>query len=572
MNIKLPNGQIISEKDPNYEEYKKQPSSMNGGWQYVNEQGLTMAEANDSSNWNKGSYTGGSLMASPTPIQNNINSTGTAISNTESDTDNAIDYNAQIQDILDRAKNINDFTSSELADIESAGVAVGNQYQELINRAQREKNLGLSKYEIGAGRMGGFMNTQFVGNQVEGGKAGWYGQGGNLEAYKSAYDANISDLETQKSAAIEAAKQARKTYIRTGKSEALNAIQNALTAAQTIQNNILANQRAKQDMLIAASQEARTAKTYNVTDATSSIANMAQAGLDASQIPQDTKAKYEQLLGLTSGSFDKFYEDVKLAASFGKEGRYVDFTAKIAEVLAKIPADQSITINGKVYKGTKTDTTSNDLDTLLTPTEAAALGVQYGTTRAQAAAQGLTPKSTLTGQDKVNMEVKLAGNFEQYAKDSREAQRQIKIMETGYNQAVQSGFNGESNNAPSQAVLVTFQKMLDPTSVVRESEYARSGSGQSIMQRIQGTVDKLARGGAGVTQKELKTFYDLSQQLLKGYNEEQLNFAKRIQTQAGNYGLNIENILTPDVLAILGGSAGTGVSNTPTGSVDWNGL
>jgi len=188
---------------------------------------------------------------------------------------------------------------------------------------------------------------------------------------------------------------------------------------------------------------------------------------------------------------------------------------------------------------------------LLSPTEAASLGVPYGTTKAQAEIMGIIPKTELTGEQKINLEVKLAGNFETYAKESRQAQKQINIMKTGYNAAISAGFKGESNNAPSQAVLVTFQKMLDPTSVVRESEYARSGNGQSIMENIKGTIDKLLRGGAGVTQKELKSFYDLSQELLKGYQNEQLNFAQRIQTQAKNYGLNIENILTPDVLDIL---------------------
>ena len=191
----------------------------------------------------------------------------------------------------------------------------------------------------------------------------------------------------------------------------------------------------------------------------------------------------------------------------------------------------------------------NELNELLSPTEAAALGVPFGTTKGEAFGQ--IPKSVLTGQDKIEMEVKLAGNFEQYAKDSRSAQRQIGIMEQGYKAAVQAGFDGTSNNAPSQAVLVTFQKLLDPTSVVRESEYARSGDGQSLAQRMKGTIEKLQRGGAGVTQSELQNFYNLSQQLLKGYEAEQLNYARRIKTQADNYGLNIENILTPDVINLL---------------------
>jgi hypothetical protein len=100
-------------------------------------------------------------------------------------------------------------------------------------------------------------------------------------------------------------------------------------------------------------------------------------------------------------------------------------------------------------------------------------------------------------------------------------------------------------------VLVTFQKLLDPTSVVRESEYARSGDGQSIKQRMQGTYEKLLRGGAGVTQAELKSFYDLSTQLLEGYNDEQVNTLRRTRAQADNWGLELNNIITPEATKLL---------------------
>lgn len=211
----------------------------------------------------------------------------------------------------------------------------------------------------------------------------------------------------------------------------------------------------------------------------------------------------------------------------------------------------------------KLKATDEDFNKLLSPTEAAALNVPYGTTKGQAANMGISPKSVLTGVEKIKAEIELSKQFESLVKDTRSAQRQIGIMEEGYNAAIQAGLDGTSNNAPSQAVLVTFQKLLDPTSVVRESEYARSGDGQSILQRMQGTVEKLERGGAGVTQAELKNFYDLSQKLLSGYEDEQLNFAQRLKTQADNYGLNLENIVTPDVLRLLG-------EETPTYIKDFN--
>ena len=69
---------------------------------------------------------------------------------------------------------------------------------------------------------------------------------------------------------------------------------------------------------------------------------------------------------------------------------------------------------------------------------------------------------------------------------------QANRMDIGYEMAQ----NGQML-AGSQAILISFNKMLDPTSVVRESEYARSATGQSALETMRGFVDKLKEGGAG---------------------------------------------------------------------------
>jgi len=162
----------------------------------------------------------------------------------------------------------------------------------------------------------------------------------------------------------------------------------------------------------------------------------------------------------------------------------------------------------------------------------------------------------ITDNQRINLETKLGNNFERYAKESRDAVRQISTINASMKKAEEDYNKGDSINAVSQGVLVSFQKMLDPTSVVRESEYARSGDGQSLFQRIEGTYLKLKQGGAGVTLAGLKEFVKTANIFLDNYKQSQLNFAKRVEIQADNYGLNLENILTPDVIAILGESGG----------------
>ena len=69
--------------------------------------------------------------------------------------------------------------------------------------------------------------------------------------------------------------------------------------------------------------------------------------------------------------------------------------------------------------------------------------------------------------------------------------------------------------AGSQAILISFNKLLDPTSVVRESEYARSATGQSALETMRGFVDKLSKGGAGVTLQELESYKRFGEQVVQ---------------------------------------------------------
>jgi hypothetical protein len=190
-------------------------------------------------------------------------------------------------------------------------------------------------------------------------------------------------------------------------------------------------------------------------------------------------------------------------------------------------------------------------DELLSPTEAATLGVPYGTTQKEAAAMGVIPKSVLTPQDKMDQEFKMLKQVDALVKESKKAQSQIKIMETSLGQAITADSEGKSLNPASQGILVTFQKILDPTSVVRESEYARSAEGLSLISQIQGAAEKLQQGGAGMTVKELSGFVDAAKSLVENYNNEQLDTLKRTRVQAGNWGLNLDNILSPDALTLL---------------------
>lgn len=94
--------------------------------------------------------------------------------------------------------------------------------------------------------------------------------------------------------------------------------------------------------------------------------------------------------------------------------------------------------------------------------------------------------------------------------------------------------------AGSQAVLVTFQKILDPTSVVRETEYARSAAGQALLARIQGAAERLAQGGAGVPVTELEAFANLASQFV-----DQATSSQELQRTRSRIGLTADRYKIP---------------------------
>jgi hypothetical protein len=53
--------------------------------------------------------------------------------------------------------------------------------------------------------------------------------------------------------------------------------------------------------------------------------------------------------------------------------------------------------------------------------------------------------------------------------------------------------------ALDQALITMFNKLTDPNSVVRESEYARTPQNLPLANRFSGAMQKLEKGGAGLT-------------------------------------------------------------------------
>lgn len=147
-------------------------------------------------------------------------------------------------------------------------------------------------------------------------------------------------------------------------------------------------------------------------------------------------------------------------------------------------------------------------------------------------ANGRGANGLMPGQEFAISE-KLAKTWQDTTKAQREMNRQFSLMTTGLKR-----FREGDKNGGSQGVLVTFQKILDPSSVVRESEYARSAAGISMLGRIEGYMDRLKAGGAGVPDAELAGMVETARQFLsdmQGFNNGQ---RKRIEAQAKKYSID----------------------------------
>lgn len=159
--------------------------------------------------------------------------------------------------------------------------------------------------------------------------------------------------------------------------------------------------------------------------------------------------------------------------------------------------------------------------------------------RAQRAAAGRDPKGPreITPTMEANIVNRLTTQWTAANKTSKDLNNQVRLMDAG----LEAARRGDLSQG-AQAVLVTFQKVLDPTSVVRESEFARSAAGQSLFTRIEGAFEKLTKGGAGVPLEELEKFANLAREAVKAQQADMPAARSRIARVADRYGIPQELI------------------------------
>ena len=148
--------------------------------------------------------------------------------------------------------------------------------------------------------------------------------------------------------------------------------------------------------------------------------------------------------------------------------------------------------------------------------------------RGSSATGGLTPYQQFQATQSISKDNQAR------TENAREMARQATLIENSYNNILQGG----DRSLNTQAIITSFNKILDPTSVVRESEYDRTAAGQSLIARLEGKVQNIAKGGAGVTPETLKEASDIAKQYLAGARASIQAQNTRAENMATQFGLN----------------------------------
>lgn len=127
-------------------------------------------------------------------------------------------------------------------------------------------------------------------------------------------------------------------------------------------------------------------------------------------------------------------------------------------------------------------------------------------------------------------------NSDKIRDDYNTISRAAKQIEQAYNMSIKPG-DKKSRVASDQALAVSFQKMLDPSSVVRESEYARTPEGIALMSKLEAVIPQLQQGGLMISDHDRRAILDMANTLLIESQKTMNEHIERYQIIADQYGV-----------------------------------
>lgn len=113
-------------------------------------------------------------------------------------------------------------------------------------------------------------------------------------------------------------------------------------------------------------------------------------------------------------------------------------------------------------------------------------------------------------------------------------------INNAYNRVKAAG--SEPSAAGDLALIFNYMKMLDPASVVRESEFATAANAASLPERLRAQKNKILRGER-LSTVQRKDFMDRSAKLFKAQRKTQTNLEGEFKRIAEKNGLDAEDVI-----------------------------
>jgi len=117
--------------------------------------------------------------------------------------------------------------------------------------------------------------------------------------------------------------------------------------------------------------------------------------------------------------------------------------------------------------------------------------------------------------------------------------KNITIAKDAFNKLSASAKDG--TGAGDTALVFSFMKMLDPGSVVRESEFALAQDTAGLLARLQNTAEKV-QTGQFLTSKQRGDFVRLAKKYMQSAEDQEKIVKKSLEKVVKNYKLNAENV------------------------------
>jgi len=147
-----------------------------------------------------------------------------------------------------------------------------------------------------------------------------------------------------------------------------------------------------------------------------------------------------------------------------------------------------------------------------------------------------TSNTELTQKQKLDTQTTLRKEFN--ARPEIKEYNQVQPKFASLEKALVESQTTGNKVASDQAMITLFNKITDPTSVVRESEYARTPANLALINRLKGKVEKVMTGGAGLTDADRNAIMSMVRQFKSGYQELFNNTAREYTDYARGYGID----------------------------------